>query len=214
MSTTTTTSPTSPTCSTTQTVQAAAPVRRRRVRTVVTGALLAAATFLTLTAASAVPASAATTVAPRMTAVNCGWYIQQGALTSFVDYKVTLTNLPSVTGISSTNQLVWLYVEFAHPANGVWSTYRGTWLYTYARAGVWTNSWTDYTTRTTGNITTHDLAPESGYTGAEFTSLDTGVHETLQWMSGSTVAYRGSEWAVAPNNFNNHAVCNGGGNLF
>jgi hypothetical protein len=79
---------------------------------------------------------------------------------------------------------------------------------------VWTTSWTDYNTGVSGKTKMSDVAPESGYTGAEFTSLDTAVYMSMSWMTGSRTTGSASEWAVAPRNTNNSMVCNGGANLY
>jgi hypothetical protein len=161
---------------------------------------------------AAAPASAAGTTG-QYTTSTCGWYLQAGAPNSFVDYKVSMGNLPWVSGTTTSYQRVWTLVRFWHPNSTGWSVYRSGWYYTYARAGYWTKTWTAYANGQTNQVTAQDLAPESGYTGAELHSQDTRFSVDISWMTGSSVTGTAAEWATAPNNANNLLVCNGGGNI-
>jgi hypothetical protein len=148
------------------------------------------------------------------TQATCGWYMEPGALSSFVDYKVSLSTLPQVTATANGPEHAWIYVQFIHPTSGGGLyRYRDNWLYTYVSSGSWSTTWTESSTGATGLTTVHDVAGgmESGYTGAELTTVDTYVYLTIYWMNGTIVTDQISEWAVAPNNFNNGYVCNGGG---
>jgi hypothetical protein len=160
---------------------------------------------------AAAPATAAG-AAGQYTTSNCGWYLQSGPLTSPFDYKVSLGTLPWVTGTTASYQKVWTLVRFWHPSSTGWSTYRSGWFYAYARAGYWTKTWTAYANGATNQTTAQDVAPESGYTGAELTSLDTRFSVEISWMTGNSVTGSAAQWAIAPNNANNRLVCNGGGN--
>ena len=188
-------------------------VRGGLTRRLVSGVLAAAAGLGLILATSAAPASAATA---QYTNVNCGWYLQPHAAGGFADLKVSTTGLPSVTGTSTTAQLVWVYVEFLHPSTSGPVAYRTGWFYTYARAGFWTRSWTAYGNGATNQTTVHDAggAGESGYTGAEFPNQDVAIRLSLSWMSGSTKVASHVINAYAVYNYNNHLVCNGGSNIY
>ena len=181
-----------------------------RLRRISTGLALFAMTVL-VGLGSATAAHAETSAYSQ---VSCGWYMEPGALSSFVDYKVSLTTLPQVTATLNGPEHAWVHVQFMHPDGGGGTLqYRDDWLYTYVSSGSLSTTWTQYSTGISGLTAVHDLANgmDSGYTGAEFTSLDTYVYQTIYWMNGTVVTDQVSEWAVAPNNANNGYVCNGGG---
>ena len=161
---------------------------------------------------AAAPADAAGTTGQSTSSI-CGWYLQPGPPNSFVDHKISMGTLPWVTGTTTSYQKVWTLVRFWHPSSTGWSVYRSGWFYTNARAGYWTRTWTAYANGQTNQTTAQDLAPESGYTGGEFTSLDTRFSVDISWMTGSTVTGTKAQWATAPNNANNMLVCNGGANV-
>ncbi|WP_426566215.1 hypothetical protein ACPPVT_06580 [Angustibacter sp. McL0619] len=184
----------------------------RRLRRAVVGGLAAAIAAGLLSIGAAAPANATGTTGA-YTQTVCGWYIQPGAPSSFVDSKITKGTLPWVSGTSTANQLVWVQIRFWHPGGAAgWYVYRTAWYYTYARAGVWTKTWTNNANGWKNQTLAQDEAPESGYTGGEFTSLDTRYSATISWMTGSTVTGTVSNYATAPYNSNNMLVCNGGAN--
>lgn len=185
-----------------------------RMRRALAGVLLATAVCGGALAVTATPASATGTVGG-FGAATCGWYLQPSPAGGFVDYKITQTNLPAVTGTTTTPQLVWLHVQFVHPGTNGLYEYRGYWLSQYVRSGVWSSYWTDYATGVTHVNAIHDTAGsfESGYTGAEFSSLDTMVILSAYWQTGNVTTGSLSAWALAPRNANNGIVCNGGANF-
>lgn len=176
--------------------------------------LVAASAGLGLTLTGVGPASAATA---QYTNVNCGWYLQPHAPGGFADLKVSTTGLPYVTGTTTASQLVWVYVEFVHPSPTGPLAYRSGWFYTYARAGVWTRTWTSYANGATNQTTVHDAggAGESGYTGAELPNEDVAIRLSLSWMSSSNTKVASTVInANAVYNANNRLVCNGGSNIY
>ncbi len=157
-------------------------------------------------------ASASAAVVPQATAANCGWYIQHAALNSPYYYKISSTGLPNVTGTSTTPVRVFLKVSFMHPTSQV---YRTGMFYTDVIAGRWSTSWTSVLYKTAGWTSVQDANGESGYTGAEFTSLDTFVLLQLRWYNsaGTAVTNQYDQWAYSPTSSQNHNVCNAGANF-
>jgi hypothetical protein len=150
--------------------------------------------------ASAQPASAAVTTG-YLNSAQCSQRLVQG----YADpYKVSTVWLPSVTGIASTYQPVWLHVEFMHA-----TTYREYWFRTYARSGVWASSWTWKDGRT--YTMAEDVAPESGFATGDAGNLNTYVKVTAYWYSGSTLAGTAAEFATNPTSYvSGPNVCNTG----
>ena len=177
--------------------------------------MTAAAMLVAMLGSGSATASAATTAAitaPNYTGANCGWYIKSAGLNSPYYYKITSTRLPYVTGTSATPVRVYLTVQFVHPPNQV---YRTGVFYTDAVAGRWSTSWTSSSARTTGWTSLQDANGESGWIGAEFTTLDTFVNFSINWFSsaGTAITHHVSEWAYSANSSQNHNVCNAGANF-
>lgn len=148
---------------------------------------------------------------PQYTGANCGWFIRDAGLTSPYYYKITSTNLPYVTGTSATPTRVYLTVRFYHRPS---QQYRSGAFYTDAVAGRWSTSWTSLNSRTSGWTSLQDANGESGYTGAEFTSLDTFVLFHLDWYNSALqLTNYADQWAYSPNSSQNHNVCNAGANF-
>jgi hypothetical protein len=175
-------------------------------------ALAAALAGGTVALASAQPAFAATSgTTGYLSPATCGWHVVDGP--GGVQYKVTTASLPYVTGPYSTSQLVWLHVEFMHPQNGVWQTYRDGWFYTYARSGVWSTSWSSQATGRSGYKTVDDVpgANESGYADPNSANPYTGVKVTAYWYSGSLLVGASNEPETNPSDaIYGQYVCNGG----
>ncbi|WP_157695307.1 hypothetical protein [Nakamurella panacisegetis] len=172
--------------------------------------LTVVAIIATMMGVGTVPASAAVT--PQATAANCGWYIQQTGVNSPYYYKISSTGLPNVTGTSTAPARVFLKVSFMHPPSQV---YRTGLFYTDVVAGRWSTSWTSVMYQTAGWTSVQDADGESGYIGAEFTSLDTFVLLQLNWYdsAGTAVTNHYDQWAYSPNSSQNHNVCNAGANF-
>jgi hypothetical protein len=182
------------------------PVRSKAVRVLA----VIAAMVVAMVGLGAAPAGAAET--PNYTAANCGWYIQDAGLTSPFYYKISSTGLPNVTTQSASPVRVFLKVSFVHAPFDV---YRTGMFYTDVVAGSWSTSWTSVTEQTSGWTSVQDSPGESGYTGAEMTTLDTFVLLQLNWYSsdGTVITDQYDQWAYAPDSPLNHNVCNAGGNL-
>lgn len=155
---------------------------------------------------SAQPAFAAGTTG-YLNPAHCGWHLVQGYADPF---KQSTVWLPYVTGLSSTYQEVDLHVEFMNGRNGTLQTYRELTLYTYARSGVWSTSWT-YNGRS-GYITAQDLLGDSGFATGDAGNLDTYVRLTAYWYSSSKLVGALSEYATNPWSSAYPYVCNAGTN--
>lgn len=133
---------------------------------------------------------------------QCGWYRQSAYLN---DYRITKAWLPWVSGQWSTYQRVWVTVQFVYRETG--QVYRSGTFYTYARAGVWSKSWTSAANGLTGQTSVQDAAGESGYTNV---ARDVEVLMTLTWFTGTTRTDYNTVWATNPTSTQNQYVCDGG----
>ncbi len=172
------------------------------------GRFLAVLAFsgLSLGLVSTAPAGAATTTNKigQYTASQCGWIGQFGEL---YDWRITIANLPWVTGTSTTRQLIWVHAQFTRTDGSV---YRDGWFYTYAVSGQWTKTWTAYSNGQTGFASVQDAAGEGGSTNVGIQSF---VKMTMLWTTGGTTTGSVAEWSTSTHNTNNTYNCNGGSPL-